>query len=125
MFPLGPKETECANTIHIQGSEAARLSLDGTYSIMYENTEPVLRRDQAVWKHETKEHYLFVASHGNLHISEKKDFDADNTDAKAWTPFKNESPCPYSYDYIWRTYNSSWNEVTKSELRIDPVGKRF
>ena len=92
---------------------------------MYENTKPVIRRDQAVWEHETKDFYVFVASNGNLHISEKKDFDADIIDTKAWTPFNNKSPCPYSYDYIWRAYNSSWNEFTKSELRLDPVGKNF
>ena len=114
----------CENKLKIHGSEAKKLSFNGTYT-------QVVKRKKLVWEHETKKFYVFVAQdhYWYWYIGTKNDFDQDNNTRLAWTTLIRKSPCPYSSDYTWKMWtsgsSSSWKAVTKSELRLDSVGKQY
>ena len=114
----------CESKLKIYGSEAKKLSFNGSYT-------QVLKRNKPVWEHETKQFYVFVAKDYKWYwyIGTEKDFDQNNNTRLAWTTFDRNSPCPYSSHYAWKVWtlgsNSSWKAVSKSELRLDSVGKQY
>ena len=69
----------CDYSIQIKGSMAETDSYAGTFQMLFESNPRrlALRRGYQVWKHNTKDFFIYVGKNLKWHLSEKRYFDLD------------------------------------------------